>query len=68
MKAAKLRYRTSGYVSDFEQYLGNYLHEHPEVEADQRRGWFLWWDRRVDPADVTPRQQYAVKVKGYQYE
>ncbi len=68
MKAAKLSYRTNAYVSDFERYLGRYLDQHPNVERDQRRGWYIWWDRRVDPADVEPQQPYAVKVNGYQYE
>jgi len=30
------------YVSEFEAFLEEYKSAHPNVEADQRRGWQIW--------------------------
>jgi hypothetical protein len=47
-RRAGLRSGSSAYVSDFEQFMGDFLARHPEVEEDQRRGWYIWWDHRFD--------------------
>jgi hypothetical protein len=56
-----------GYVSEFEQYLNVFLASHPEVEADKKRGWNIWWDRKVDANDPTLQGADAVPAKAYKY-
>lgn len=60
--------RGKRYVSDFEQFLARYKTAHPEVEAQQQQGWYLLWDRHVDPADLQVPRKDRVPVKGYQYD
>lgn len=36
------------YVSEFTRFIDHYLAEHPEVVKDQKRGWKIYWDHRVD--------------------
>jgi hypothetical protein len=68
MKATKLRFRTRGYVSDFEGYLDQFKQQHPHVEQDQQRGWDIWWDHRPLQEELTVRRADAVPVRGYQYQ
>lgn len=67
-KAAKYRIRHGGYVSEFDQFINTFMSTHPEVGADQRRGWYIWWDHRVDPKDLEPKHDDDVPVKSYQYD
>lgn len=67
-KAADYRVRHGGYVSEFDQFIDNYMVEHPEVTADQRRGWYIWWDHLVDLKDLEKQHDDAVPVKPYQYD
>lgn len=32
-----------GYISEFSRFMEAFLHEHPDIVADQRRGWLLFW-------------------------
>ena len=41
------------YVSEFEQFMNGYLAEHPEVERDKLLGWRIWWERHVNPKELT---------------
>ncbi|APA68939.1 MULTISPECIES: DUF3460 family protein [unclassified Janthinobacterium] len=43
-----LTYRRGGYVSDFTRFIDGYLQAHPEVQASQRRGWRIFWERPVN--------------------
>ncbi|HKB60831.1 MAG TPA: DUF3460 family protein [Gallionellaceae bacterium] len=36
------------YVSEFAVFMEHYLHDHPEVEADQHYGWDLFWKQQGD--------------------
>lgn len=36
------------YVSEYTVFINRYLAEHPEVVEDQKRGWDIWWDKKVD--------------------
>lgn len=36
------------YISDFAVFMDHYLHDHPEVVADQHYGWDLFWKRQGD--------------------
>lgn len=64
------RYRpfAGGYVSEADQFLGQFLREHPEVEEDRQRGWYIWWDHRVDLDELDKQRADAVPVKPYHYE
>jgi hypothetical protein len=63
--AAKHASRQDRYVSDFTRFMEAYLDQHPEVVADRKRGWGIWWERHVDlkeieriEADTVPRSPY----------
>lgn len=56
-----------GFVSEFEQFLGGYKAAHPDVEADQLRGWHIWWDRQVEAGEQEMRRKDTVPVKPYPY-
>lgn len=36
------------YVSEFTTFINRYLDEHPEVVKDQRLGWDIYWNHKVD--------------------
>jgi hypothetical protein len=67
-KAEQYRPLHGGYVSEFEQFLSTYLQRHPEVERDQRRGWDIWWDHRVDLDELDRQRKDTVPVKTYRDE
>lgn len=31
------------YISEFSLFIDHYLHDHPGVVTDQRRGWLVFW-------------------------
>lgn len=66
-KAEQYRPFAGGYVSDFERYLNGYLQQHPDVEDDQKRGWYIWWDHRYDPDLLDMAKRNEVPAKGYKY-
>ncbi|MDB5959078.1 MAG: hypothetical protein JWP59_372 [Massilia sp.] len=68
MKTAKLRYRTHGYTSDFEEFLDQFKKTHPNIEPDQQRGWEILWDRHPGMDDLAVQRPDAVPVHGYMYE
>ncbi|MES2756796.1 MAG: DUF3460 family protein [Pseudomonadota bacterium] len=70
MRAKPEQYRSghSGYVSEFDQFIHDYLVHHPAVEEDQVHGWYLWWDHLVDWKDLENQHDDAVPVKSYQYD
>lgn len=55
------------YVSEFEQFLNEYKHDHPNVEEDQRRGWRIWWDHRLDLDAADRQKQDSVPPNPYYY-
>lgn len=63
------RYRpfAGGYVSEADQFLGQFLRQHPEVEEDRQRGWYIWWDHRVDLDELDKQRKDSVPVKPYHY-
>jgi hypothetical protein len=59
------RQNSQRYTSEFTDFMNGFLASHPEVEEDRRRGWRIWWERKVDlkeleqaRADTVPRQPY----------
>jgi hypothetical protein len=67
-KPEKYRVGHGGYVSEFEQFLGSFMGQHPEIDEDRRRAWYIWWDHRVDLKDLEPHHDGDVPVKPYQYD
>ena len=55
------------YVSEYEQFLNRYKDEHPGVEDEQRRGWKIWWDHRLDLDAVDRQRRDSVQTKPYYY-
>jgi hypothetical protein len=56
-----------GYVSEFSQFLDSFLELHPEVPEDQRRGWYIWWDKDVDLKEEELEKSDSVPTPGYYY-
>ena len=57
-----------GFTSEFEQFLHGYLEQHPEVVEDRQRGWYIWWDHRVDLDELDKQRENSVPEKPYHYE
>jgi len=58
----------SGYVSEFTQFITELKAAKPQLEAEQRKGRAIWWDKQ--PLDVKERsEQDAARVpqKPYPY-
>lgn len=70
MSAKREQYRVghAGYISEFSQFMNDFLGRHPEVRARQKRGWYVLWDRQVDLKDLEEHPKDAVPVKPYQYD
>jgi hypothetical protein len=66
----RARYRPfgGGYVSEFEQFMDSFMAGHPEVGRDQRRGWEIWWDHRVNLDALDKQRADTVADKPYHYE
>ena len=64
------RYRpfAGGYVSEFEQFMDGYMASHPQAEQDRMRGWYIWWDHRVDLDQLDKQREDTVPEKPYHYE
>lgn len=70
MKSKRDKYRIGhgGYVSEFDQFLDTFLAQHPEIKEDRQRGWYIWWDHRVDLDELDKQRANSVPVKSYGYE
>ncbi len=67
-KSQQYRPNKVGYVSEFDQFLHGYLAEHPEVVEDRQRGWYIWWDHRLDLDELDKQRKDTVPKKPYHYE
>jgi hypothetical protein len=38
------------------------------VEEDRRRGWYIWWDHRVDLDELDKQRENELPVKPYVYD
>lgn len=59
--------KLKGYVSEYEQFLDRYKQTHPDVEENQRRGWYIWWDHNLDLAEVDRARRDSVPTNPYYY-
>ncbi len=53
------------YVSEFTRFIDHYLAEHPEVVKDQKRGWNIHWDHKVDFQSLKEAGEDAVPDDAY---
>lgn len=56
------------YVSDFARYMDDFLKKHPDVVEDQERGWYIWWDHRLDLDALAREKEGEVPAKPYPYD
>ncbi|MGZ8290075.1 MAG: DUF3460 family protein [Telluria sp.] len=70
MKPRHEEYRVGhgGYVSEFTQFLNRYTTDHPTLEEDQLRGWYIWWDHQVDFNEIDKERKDTVPDRPYHYE
>ena len=59
--------KVNEYVSEFECFFGKLLEEHPELVEDQRKGWNIWWDHKVDLEAERLALTDAVPTPAYYY-
>jgi hypothetical protein len=69
MKWKQQAYRPGhgGYVSEFDQFLDGYRAGHPSLERDQQRGWYIYWDHRVNFDELERERKDTVPVPPYYY-
>ena len=61
-KARDNTHAHTGYVSEFTQFIDEFMEKHPEVEENRRRGWKIFWDRKVDFEDLEKAARDSVPV------
>lgn len=44
--------------------MDKFLIEYPEVVENQRRGWYIFWDRKVDLEELEKSREDSVPIKG----
>jgi len=52
------------YESDLTKFMREYLKEHPEEVASQKKGRAIWWDKRPDERAPAPSMRHAPKAGG----
>ena len=61
-------HKLPNYTSDIESFMNSFLARHPDVVEDQKRGWYIWWDHRLD-LDEDERVKTAEELpKPYSYD
>ncbi len=70
MLRKKLRYRPghSGYVSEFTEFIDQFIEQNPEVVKNQRRGWYIFWDHNVDLSELERAKKDSIPPTPYYYE
>jgi hypothetical protein len=63
------------YVSEFTDFMNQYLEAHPEVVEDQRRGWEFFWKRKaeirapeISKDDIAPDDGYGYSWSAWRAE
>jgi hypothetical protein len=63
------------YISEFSVFMNHYLEDHPEVVAEQRRGWEFFWNPKADleamdkePEDIAPDDAYGYSWSAWRAE
>lgn len=61
--------KLKGYVSEYTQFMREWLERHPEETEVQRQGRALWWDKgNLDPEELARRARARVPQKAYYYD
>jgi hypothetical protein len=56
------------YTSEFERFMDGFMARHPDVRADQQRGWYIWWDHRLDLDKQQRAHAAEVPARPYSYD
>lgn len=67
-KAEQYRPFAGGYVSEFDQFLQDFIEQHPGLGESQQRGWYILWDKKVDLEDLEKQRSDSVPEKPYHYD
>ena len=55
------------YESDITKFIRNFLEEHPEEIASQKKGRSIWWDKNQDDRTPPPPPRHAPKAGGAEH-
>ena len=55
------------YESDITKFIRNFLEQHPEEIASQRKGRAIWWDKPRDERTQPPPPRHSPKAGGNEY-
>ncbi len=61
-------FRRPDYVSDATQFIEQLKREHPQLEAEQRQGRALLWDKSISRDDQKDFKDARVAQKPYVYQ
>lgn len=53
------------YVSDYTRFIDGFLERHPEEVEEQAKGWYIWWDKRIDLDEQAREAAATVPDDGY---
>lgn len=60
-------FRRPDYKSDVTQFIDQLKAEQPDLEAQQRAGRAIWWDKNLDREAIADWKQARVPQKPYVY-
>lgn len=60
-------FRRPDYRSDVTQFIDQLKAQKPDLEAQQRAGRAIWWDKHIDRDAVEEWKQARVPAKAYAY-
>jgi hypothetical protein len=60
-------FRRADYQSDITQFIEQLKTDRPDIEAQQRAGRALWWDKHLDRDAIGEWKQAKVPQKPYVY-
>jgi hypothetical protein len=60
-------FRRSDYTSDTTQFIDQLKAKKPTLEAEQRAGRAIWWDKNLDRQAISEWKQAKVPQKAYVY-
>ena len=55
------------YESDITKFIRDFLEQHPEEIASQRKGRAIWWDKPRDERTPPPPPRHSPKAGGNEY-
>ena len=55
------------YESDLTRFIRQYLEQHPEEVASQRKGRAVWWDKEGEARTPPPPPRHSPKAGGNEY-